>query len=260
MYKQITYMKFKRIITLFFICIVFLSFSSKTLAQENEIDLSQFTDEDYLQLVLPPIDTLFAKMVTLPKSKLYDYMVFEEELNIKSEKRKWLNFFKISTSYNYGYLGAESIVEGNLVPAFYQTSQNAQNYYNVGVSFALPFADLIDRGNKVKQRKLKIEQIKYEQESFLDEQKLAVVELYSRAIQNLSLMKITLEAKNLAKIKAGIGNEDFINGKISPSDLSNIKSSEADAYARYESLRADLNIALLKLEILCNYKFTKNSK
>lgn len=253
-------MKFQRIITLFFICIVFVSFSSNAFAQEETNDLSQFTDEDYLKLVLPPIDTLFAKMETIPKSKLYDYKILEEESNIKSEKRKWLNFFKISSSYSYGYLGAESFSQANLMPTFYQTSQNAQNYYNVGISFAMPFSDLIDIGNKVKQRKFKIEQIKYEKESYIDEQKMIIVELYSNAIQYLSLMKITLDAKNLAKIESEIGEKDFINGKISPSDLSKIVGSEASAYSRYEVLRSNLNIALLKLEILCNYKFTKHSK
>lgn len=253
-------MKFQRIITLFFICIVFVSFSSNAFAQEETDDLSQFADEDYLKLVLPPIDTLFAKIETIPKSKLYNYKILEEESNIKSEKRKWLNFFKISSSYSYGYLGAESFSQANLMPTFYQTSQNAQNYYNVGVSFALPFGDLIDRGNKVKQLKLRVEQIKYEKENYIDEQKMIIIELYSTAIQYLSLMKITLEVKNLAKIESEIGEKDFINGKISPSDLSQIVGSKAKAYSGYEALRSNLNIVLLKLEIICNFKFTKHSK
>ncbi len=260
MYKLINHMAFKRIIALFFLCIFFSSFCTNTFAQETEINLSQFTADDYLGLVLPPIDTLFAKIVTVPKAKQYDYKILEEESNIKSEKRKWLNFFKVSSSYSYGYLGAEYITNGNLVPAFYQTSQSAQNYYNVGISIALPFADVIDMGNKVKQNKIKLEQIKYEKENFLDEQKMVIIELYSNAIQYLSLMKITLDAKNLAKIEYEIGEKDFVNGKISPSDLSKIVSSESNAYSSYEILKSNLSIALLKLEVLCNYKFTKLRK
>jgi len=260
MYKHITYMTLKKTFLLLFIYVILLSFSNNVFAQEEKDDLYQFTADDYLGLALPPIDTLFAKMVTIPKSKLYDYKIIEEESNIKSEKRKWLNFFKISSSYNYGYLGAESISQGNLMPTFYQTSQNAQNYYNVGISFTVPFDDLIDRGNKVKKLKLKVEQLKYEKGAYLDEQKMAIVELYSNACQYLSLMKITLEATNLAKIEYEIGKEDFVNGKISPADLSKIVGSEANAYSSYEILKSNLNMALLKLEILCNYKFTKHRK
>ena len=260
MYKQITYMTLKRIITIFFICIVFLSFSNNVFAQEEKDDLYQFTDDDYLGLVLPPIDTLFARIETTSKANFFEYRTKEGESLLKSEKRRWLNYFRFSSAYQYGYLGGQSFMQGNLVPTYYQTSQNAQNYYNIGISFAIPFDDLIDRGNKVKQQKLRVEQLKYEKGAYLDEQKMAIVEFYSTAIQYLSLMKITLEARNLAKVESTIGEQDFINGKISPSDLSKIKHSESVATSEYEKLRAELNIALLKLEIICNYKFTKHSK
>ena len=250
----------KRIIILFFICIVFVSFRSKTFAQKETNDLSQFTDEDYLELVLPPIDTLFARMKTTSKSNYFEYKTKEGESLLKSEKRKWLNYLKVSSAYQYGYLGGESFVQGNLVPDYYQTSQNAQNYYHIGVAISIPFDDLIDRGNKVKQMKYRVEQMKYEKEAYLDEQKIIIIELYSTAIQYLSLMKITLDAKNLAKVESTIGEQDFINGKISPAELSQSKHSEAVATSEYERLRAELNISLLKLEIICNYKFTKHNK
>jgi len=253
-------MKFKRIITLFFICIVFLSFSSKAFAQEETNDLSQFTADDYLELALPPIDTLFSRIETTSKANFLEYRTKEGESLLKSEKRRWLNYLKFSSAYQYGYLGGESFVQGNLVPDFYQTTQNAQNYYHIGVSISIPFDDLIDRGNKVKQLKLRVRQLKYEKEAYLDDQKITIIELYSAAIQYLSLMKITLDAKNLSKVESTIGEQDFINGKISPSELSKSKHSEAVATSEYERLRAELNIALLKLEIICNYKFTKHKK
>lgn len=260
MYKQITYMTFKRIITIFFICVVFLSFSSKTFAQEETDDLYQFTDNDYLGLVLPPIDTLFARIETTSKANFFEYRTKEGESLLKSEKRRWLNYLKFSSAYQYGYLGGESFTQGNLVPDFYQTSKSAQNYYHIGVAISIPFDDLIDRGNKVKQLKFRVEQLKYEKGAYLDEQKITIVELYSTAIQYLSLMKITLDAKNLSKIESTIGEQDFINGKISPSELSKSKHAESVAASEYEKLRAELNIALLKLEIICNYKFTKQRK
>lgn len=260
MYKLITDMKLKKIITLFFTCVVFLSFNSKAIAQEETNDLSQFTDDDYLGLVLPPIDTLFARIGTTSKVNYYEYRKKERETLLKTENRKWLNYLRFSTAYQYGYLGGESIIQGNLVPTYYQNTKNAQNYYHIGVAITIPFDDLIDRRNKINQQKMVIEQLKYEKEAYLDEQKLLVIEFYSIAIQSFSLLKVRNESLKLAEAGYKICQENFINGKVDADALSQSKHAQSIAGGEYETVRAELNNAILKLEVLCNYRFTKHNK
>lgn len=256
MFKQIINMRSKRIITLFLITLFFVSFNNNLFSQDEK-RLTTFTPNDYSKIILPPLDTLYAKMKTSPKSKIYDYRVLEEEVNLKTEKRKWLNYFNFSTAYQYGYLGGQSLIQGNIIPEYYQNSQSANNYYHIGVIVNLPFGDFIDRSNNIKKKKLRVNELEYEKEAFYDDQKEIIGQLYYSINQYLSLLQLSNENVKFAEIEFKICQEDFINGKVSSSTLSQTKKSQFEAYTAYETLKSQLNIAILQLEKICNYKFTQ---
>lgn len=235
------------------IFILLYSINYKSYSQDSIFN--SLTNDKYLDFVLPPIDTLFYYAEQNPNIKIYDYRILGQTANVKSEKRGWLNYFRFSTSYQYGYQGAESLVQGYLIPAYYQNAQHAQNLYHIGVSIAVPFDDIIDRGNKIKKQKYMLEEIKYEKNIRTEEQKINIIELYNKANQYISLLKIKTEAKDFAQVLSAIGQEDFVNGKSDLNELSRIKHSESVAFSDFEMVRVELKIALMKLEILCNYKF-----
>ncbi|MFV0500978.1 MAG: TolC family protein [Bacteroidales bacterium] len=225
-----------------------ISFSQDTL--ENQIIL-----KDFSSLILPPIDSLFLSLENNPNIKAQDYRILEQESVIKSQKREWINYLRFSSSYQYGYQGAESLVQGYLIPAYYQTAQNAQNLYHVGVSLTIPFGDIIDRGNKVKKEKIRLGQIQAEKEISINEQKFIIIELYNKANEQLNTYKNIAEAKSYAELKTRIIQKDFINGIINIDELTDAKKSESDIISNYEKAKSELKIALMKLEIICNYKF-----
>lgn len=225
-----------------------ISFSQDTI--ENQIVL-----KDFSSLILPPIDSLFLSLENNPNIKAQDYRILEQESVIKSQKREWINYLRFSSSYQYGYQGAESLVQGYLIPAYYQTAQNAQNLYHIGVSLSIPFGDFIDNGNKIKKEKHRLNQIKAEKEISLNEQKFIIIELYNKANEQLTSYKIKAEAKNYAELKARISQKDFINGIINIDELTVAKHSESVAISDFQKSKSELMIALMKLEIICNYKF-----
>lgn len=225
-----------------------ISFSQDTL--ENQIIL-----KDFSSLILPPIDSLFLSLESNPNIKAQDYRILEQESVIKSQKREWINYLRFSSSYQYGYQGAESLVQGFLIPAYYQTAQNAQNLYHVGVSLTIPFGDIIDRGNKVKKEKIRLGQIQAEKEISINEQKFIIIELYNKANEQLNTYKNIAEAKSYAELKTRIIQKDFINGIINIDELTDAKKSESDIISNYEKAKSELMVALMKLEIICNYKF-----
>lgn len=225
-----------------------ISFSQDTL--ENQIIL-----KDFSSLILPPIDSLFLSLESNPNIKAQDYRILEQESVIKSQKREWINYLRFSSSYQYGYQGAESLVQGFLIPAYYQTAQNAQNLYHVGVSLTIPFGDIIDRGNKVKKGKIRLGQIQAEKEISINEQKFIIIELYNKANEQLNTYKNIAEAKSYAELKTRIIQKDFINGIINIDELTDAKKSESDIISNYEKAKSELMVALMKLEIICNYKF-----
>lgn len=246
----------KKIITLFFIPLFFVSFNNNLFSQDEE-KLTIPTYNDYSKIILPPLDTLYARMKTSPKSKVYNCRVLEEEANLKTEKRKWLNYINFSTAYQYGYLGGQSLIQGNLIPEYYQNSQSASNYYHVGVIIGIPFGDFIDRGNNIKKKKLRVNELEYEKEAYYDDQKEIIGQLYYSINQYLSLLKLSNEAVKFAEIEFKVCQEDFINGKVSSNTLSQSKKGQFEANTAYETLKSQLNIAILQLEKICNYKLTQ---
>ena len=141
-----------------------IGFTSSKISFSQDTIEDQIVLKDFSSLILPPIDSLFLSLENNPNIKAQDYRILEQESVIKSQKREWINYLRFSSSYQYGYQGAESLVQGFLIPAYYQTSENAQNLYHVGVSLTIPFGDVIDRGNKVKKEKIRLGQIQAEKE------------------------------------------------------------------------------------------------
>lgn len=246
-------MKKNKILIVFILLAIGFTSSKISFSQDTIED--QIILKDYSSLILPPIDSLFLSLESNPNIKAQDYRILEQESVIKSQKREWINYLRFSSSYQYGYQGAESLVQGFLIPAYYQTAQNAQNLYHVGVSLTIPFGDIIDRGNKVKKEKIRLGQIQAEKEISINEQKFIIIELYNKANEQLTSYKIKAEAKNYAEFKTRISQKDFINGIISIDELTVAKHSESVAISDFQKSKSELMIALMKLEIICNYKF-----
>jgi len=240
------------VIGLIFLVIGFTS--SKFSFSQDSIE-DQIILKDFSSLILPPIDSLFLSLEHNPNIKVQDYRILEQESILKSQKREWINYLRFSSSFQYGYQGAESLVQGFLIPAYYQTSENAQNLYHVGVSLSIPFGDIIDRRNKVKKEKIRLGQIQAEKEISLYDQKFIIIELYNKANEQLNTYKNIAEAKSYAELKTRIIQKDFINGIINIDELTDAKKSESDIISNYEKAKSELMIALMKLEIICNYKF-----
>lgn len=246
-------MKKNKILIVFILLAIGFTSSKISFSQDTIED--QIILKDYSSLILPPIDSLFLSLESNPNIKAQDYRILEQESVIKSQKREWINYLRFSSSYQYGYQGAESLVQGYLIPAYYQTAQNAQNLYHVGVSLTIPFGDVIDRGNKVKKEKIRLGQIQAEKEISLNEQKFIIIELYNKANEQLNTYKNIVEAKSYAELKTRISQKDFINGIINIDELTETKKSESDVISNFEKAKSELIIALMKLEIICNYKF-----
>lgn len=240
---------------LFGLILLFMSFTSSKISFSQDTIENQIVLKDFSSLILPPIDSLFLSLENNPNIKAQDYRILEQESILKSKKREWINYLRFSSSYQYGYQGAESLVQGYLIPAYYQTAQNAQNLYHVGVSLTIPFGDIIDRGNKVKKEKIRLGQIQAEKEISINEQKFIIIELYNKANEQLNTYKNIAEAKSYAELKTRIIQKDFINGIINIDELTDAKKSESDIISNYEKAKSELMVALMKLEIICNYKF-----
>lgn len=241
-----TFMKLKLVIVTFFL------FSSciSLLAQ----DITELKPKDYLDFQLPPISVLYENAKASPILSYYEKKKQANKSLMDSEKKRWLNFIKLVTNYQYGVIGNNTTFSDTNTPIFYQYSGNKQSWYNFGVSVAIPLDDLFDRKNKVRKQRLDMEATEFEQEKWYDEQKIRIATIYSLAMRDLTLLKIKSEALLFTEAQLKLSETDFINGNITIQELGKQKSLYTIAISEYEDTKASLNSSLLQLEILAKTK------
>ena len=228
--------------------LVFCTFSLvPVLAQESIADMAP---EDYVKLKLPPLDSLFENAKKNPIIQIYETKKEEEVGLLSKEKKSWLKYFSIGSSYHYGIQAYTSGYSDSATPIYYQYNNNATSYYNVGGAISIPLDDLFDRKRKIKNQKLLVKESEYLKEQRMDELKQQIIELYTAVLSNLSILKLKAEYISFAKAQYQIAENDFINGKIEASSLSDRKRIQIEATSEYETIRAILNNSLLKLEVL----------
>lgn len=233
----------------FWLWILFPAFSG--MAQEG---IESLNPDDYLNLRLPPLEVLFENAKNSAAVDLYKVKMEEEASVLKTEKRSWLKYFRFNSSYQWGLMGINSSFSDTGTPLFYQYSGARQNWYNIGASISIPFDDFFDRKNRITRQQLKTKATQVEMEKWHDEQKLRIIEMYSKAIKELSVLKLKAESLSFANTQFGLAQQDFLNGNIEAGELSQIKSIQMDALETYENTRAELNKALLQLEVLSKTK------
>ncbi|MFA5651680.1 MAG: TolC family protein [Proteiniphilum sp.] len=233
----------------FWVWMLFPAFSA--MAQEGVESLSP---DDYLNLQLPSLEVLFENAKNSAAVEFYNVKMEEEASALKTEKRSWLKYFRFSSTYQWGLMGINSSFSDINTPLFYQYSGARQNWYNVGVSLSIPFDDFFDRGNRITRQELKTKATQVEMEKWHDEQKLKIIEMYTKAVKELSVLKLKAESLSFTNAQFTLAQQDFMNGKIDAGGLSQIKSMQMNSLESYEQTRAELNRALLQLEILSKTK------
>jgi len=239
-----------RISVLIIAHLLFLPFFSG-IAQEGVESLSP---DDYLNLKLPPLEILFENAKNSAAVDYYQVKMEEEASALKTEKRSWLKYFRFNTTYQWGLMGINSSFSDSNTPLFYQYSGGRQNWYNVGVSVAIPFDDFFDRGNRIQRQVLKTKATQVEMEKWHDDQKLKIIGMYTKAVKELNVLRLKAESLSFANAQFDLARQNFINGNIQAGELSQMKSIQMNALESYEQTKSELNSALLQLEILSKTK------
>lgn len=234
----------RKIVSLLVFCTFFLV---PVLAQDG---IAGMDPEDYINIKLPPLDSLFENAKKNPLIQIHDTKK-EEELGLLSkEKKSWLKYFSVGTSYHYGIQAYTSGYSDSATPIYYQYNNNATSYYNVGGAISIPLDDLFDRKRRIKNQKLLVKESEYTKEQKMDELKQEIIELYTTVLSSLSILKLKAEYMAFAKAQYQVAENEFINGKVDASLLSERKRIQIMAASEYETTRAVLNNSLLKLEVL----------
>lgn len=242
-------MRHKLLSILIFACLLFVL---PLQAQTQESDIANMTPEDYVNLKLPPLDSLFENAKRKSTFKMLDIQKENEISLLNKEKKSWLKYFSISSSYNYGILGNTSSFSDSATPIYSQYSKNAQLSYHVSGSFAFSIEDLFDLKPRINRQKLKIKEIDLQKEISMDELKKEIITLYTSIVSSISVLKLKADILTFANAQYKIGENDFLNGHGDANILNTQKAKQVEALSDYELTRSYINRDLLILEILTN--------
>lgn len=203
---------------------------------------------------LPPLAVFLESVYEHPSIQIYEAKRDEERATLKETQTKWLNYFRVSGTYQYGKIAALSKENGRTDDLLYTFNSKAQNQYNIGIVLSIPIGDLLGQKHKTQAQKARLRQIEYLYETSIEERKLKILEAYNQVVEQLATLKAKSDAAALYNAQMKISEQDFINGKIDIISLSLERSRRSGAVVSYQEGRAALHNSITLLEMLTNVK------
>ena len=241
-------------ILLFIFMLSFSGVNSFSTAQENNnelidptVDVANLTPEYYSELTLPPLSVFLEAAESSYKVGSLKATKEEEEGSLLSSKREWMNTLRAVGDYKFGNSNINIITQ----------SSNFTNTYNAGASISVPLDVIYDRKNRIRKQQARVNKADFDVKQAIEELKLLIAETYITAIQQMNTLKVRAESKELSDADVKMSETNYLNGNLELSELNYRKSMQATAITNYESTRAELNKAILHLELLTNVKILK---
>ncbi len=245
---------------IFVFLVVVASLLAPKMLVSQEIDVpEEYSTDNLLRMKLPPLDLLLEGARNSSQVEFYNLRMEGEQLTLKTERRKWQEYFSFYASYQYGLLATNTETDlGSTYPMMYQYSGTAQSWYSVGAAVRLPLDQLFDRRNRIRRQEIKIEETLKERELWYDEHKMRIIELYTKAIEMSNNLKYAVELFSVSDAQYELAQKDYILGTITAQGLNVAKSQQVTALLQLERVKAELNSAILRLEIMSGVKIIRN--
>lgn len=218
-------------------------------AQEAN-DYSRPEQVDYTKITLPPLDSLFENAKGGPTYELAQVKEQIERKLLAKEKKAFLGFFSLRGSYQYGMFGNEGTYTDVAIAPYLTYTTQAQRGYTVGAGVNIPIDGLFDLKARVNRQKLAVKSAALEKEIKYEEMKREIIEMYTTATSQLSVLKLRAEALELATLQYEIAEKNFSNSTIDTGDLSVEKQRQSTAMEAYEKSKFELTKSLMMLEVI----------
>lgn len=252
------------IIIFFFLCTVACWAQRKKNTTEKEtvvsvsaptnVDSIQAMLGDYERVELPPLSVFLESVYTHPSIRQYEANRDEERATLKLTQLQWLDYFRLTGSYQFGRMMSLSSTSTIEDPTYYTSSGVNQHTYFLGASIWFPIGELFTRKQKVRVQQARLRRIEYAYEISIEERKLKILEAYNQVVSILATLKSKSDAAALYNAQMRISEQDFINGKISIIELSLERGRRSTAVVEYQEGRAQLHNSITLLEMLTNVK------
>lgn len=248
-------------ILLFFLLGLFSLHAERTFAQGQNTDTisdySQLSNYELQNINLPPLSLLFENLKKSPNYQFNDNAILIQKSLLAKQKKDFLSFFSIRGSYQYGRIANDAYYSDVYTPATSNFSSNTQNLYSIGAGLNIPIDKLFDIGPAIKRQRLAVRSAELEREMKYEELKKQVIELYSSLTLKMSTLRLCNEALVQTTMQYDVTENNFANGKATPTDLANAKSSQSRAKQEFETCKNELIRDMMTLELISHTSFLK---
>lgn len=175
------------------------------------------------------------------------------------EKREWWNYFRLNANYAFGRFNTINENSETFVDWYQSTSVGTRHTFNLGASFSIGLGDLFNRPIKLKDYRYKIEQLQYAQDEVMEDRKLKILEAYNAVTEQLATIKAKAETAALYNAQIKISEYNFVQGKITITELAVERARRSGAVTIYEQARVALHNSIILLEMLTNVKSSETN-
>jgi len=220
-------------------------------SKENTINFSEFH--------LPPLAVLFENAKATPQVMSLQKAQEIAEAEVAKQKRHIFSYINGHASYGYGKTDMWGQGQSGYSILLKQYQGSEQNYWNVGVSLAVPLEDILDLSAAVRRKKLEVDQAIYNKDFQYDQLKLQIAGLFTKITNDLIRLKTASENAAMYQGAGAMNLEDFHNGNMGIEDFAYTKQREDAAVSSYQNLQTSIITDILTLEIITHTPILTNS-
>jgi outer membrane protein TolC len=179
-----------------------------------------------------------------PLIKSQTNVIEQKKIELKIEKKSWLNFISVNSNYSRGTNNAQ--INGTTV--IQTNTSTVSNWYNTGVSLNLPFAAIISRKQNASIRKLN-QSIEEDNLEILKQKiKLLIADLYSNIELKMRILELRSDASLQSNINYKYAEIEFKNNTITIAEFSKVYEEYIKAKIQFEEAKKDYWYAIKLLE------------
>lgn len=220
-------------------------------SKEKTINFSEFH--------LPPLAVLFENAKSTPRVMSLQKAQEIAEAEVAKQKRHIFSYINGHASYGYGKTDMWGQGQSGYSILLKQYQGSEQNYWNVGVSLAVPLEDILDLSAAVRRKKLEVDQAIYNKDFQYDQLKLQIAGLFTKITNDLIRLKTASENAAMYQGAGAMNLEDFHNGNMGIEDFAYTKQREDAAVSSYQNLQTSIITDILTLEIITHTPILTNS-
>lgn len=205
---------------------------------------------------LPPLEVLIDSAVAnIPYIKIEEAEIEINRQLLRQQKTNWLRFIFFDGSLAYGstYDFSTNESTGSYPTDF--SSTRFQSNYRVGLYLRLPFSEFAHRSSSVKVAKRNVEKGILLRDQKVLELKQDVIFIYQDLIMYQEKLKVKNQAQLTTTLQVQLAEMEFLNGKISISELSRLTEHHASNLYSFVEDRNLFYKQYLLLEQIVGMKF-----